>query len=452
MKLTGIRNITLGITLLAASVVGVHHCTQSRKQEEQRMRTEQLREKACISSERNRFYVTEGITLENIEKSRSIPQEDSLRREIANVFDTDNNKIFDKNEAKIFNATEVFKNPEKWDEIIFRTKMSDGKYSDSVTPKNELKNFKYEIDSKRVIDWLNYGKMKNSYTKCITNTKAPKIVTKGASTERNNKSFYTETGIETFEKNTSKYKQYWSDGLQKCESEYNYKDSTQVYSHFDYDFDKNGKLINKIMVKKYYEKRNVPIKDIVPFDCEGEDSCYRFERWENGAIVRAYLKDAAIDSLINEFIYKDNKLLRERHGQGFDANVIEYYPDEKIKYESYKTNIDGFGECIIRKFFGENGVLTKEVITTPEYYKVYNTEHIYNSDDFVNEPLEANETPFIIREYHPNGNLKKEVISECIDDHTYENDLYLVTTTEYNSEGKKISERKTDYGGYYRGG
>ena len=444
MKIYSVKNLVLSSAILAASVLGINHCNQSQKQEEQRQKTEELRMDAYEKSNGMRFYVTEGISLGDIMRSRSIDNNDSVQKQSVQAFDTDNNKILDKKEAKIFNATNVFQNPENYEELVFRTKLKDGQYSDCVINKNNLKDFKYRIDAERALYWLNDSVMKNSNTKSITSTKTPKIVTKGTLTKINNKSCYTDLGVETFGKYTSNYISYWYEGVPREAKEYNYQDSTQIHSMFYYETDGNGKIKNKRMVKRYYDKEFSP-------DFLGEDElgqCSKYEKWEKNSLVKYVARDAERDSLLEACEYKNHELIANRFGDGIDASVAEYYQDGRLKYESYKTEVKGFGECVVRRHYYENGNMQKEILTTPEY----NKNHIYGSQEEWPEPRESYEIPFRIREFYPNGTIKKEMESRCIDNHTYERDLYLVTTKKYDSSGKKVFEEKMDFGGYYRGG
>ena len=102
-----------------------------------------------IERETDRMYVSPNIQVDDVMDSR---MGDAWKAYAAPFFDTNNDKVFDKNEAKIFNATRVAENEDNKDELIFTTKMQDRTESVTVVNKKDVLNNKYNMKPDGVVD------------------------------------------------------------------------------------------------------------------------------------------------------------------------------------------------------------------------------------------------------------------------------------------------------------
>lgn len=385
------RTALIGGTLLAASAFGLYQCNKN-KNAEIAAQQEQMKTEAFQTADEYSFYVTTGVTVDDIKKSNHIG--DTLRQRNIQIFDTNNNGIIERSEANVFNSTRIIENPANNDELILHTAMKDGTTKETIILRKDSNSYKYKMDESLVANWRNLPVVK--LLKNLNNIVNPKIPTIANIYCREDKSGkYSFADTETFEGSGNdkvyKYTEYNADAVLRNSTEYRNSDGTTINTTVYNDYKKE---------KKFY--RN--------------DSCYRSELYANN---RLDIYENGTDS-----VYVDGQLIKTI--KEIDKNnytISEYYPNGKIKSEitgfmDKNGNINEYYSD--RKYYDEQGHLIKEVSGNPE---------------------EQYATKGNLTEYYTNGKVKHKITFEKS---KMGSNYRTKVDIKYDENGKQISCKKED--------
>lgn len=387
-----LKTVLIGGTLLAASAFGLYQCNKH-KNAEIAAQQEQMKTEAFQNADEHSFYVTTGVTLDDIKKSTYIG--DTLRQNNIQIFDTNNNGVFERSEANVFNSTRIIENPNNKDELIIHTAVKDGTTKETIISRKDANSYKYKIDESLVANWRNLPVVK--LLKNLNNIVNPKIPTiANIYCREENSGKYSFADTETFE----------GSGNERAHKTTRYSAEGKPYELIEHK-NSDGTTIHTIVNDDIHKIKNF-IRN---------DSLYRTEVYE-GNILSVYEKNGP------DSIYTDGHLIKTIKDISRDKGTInEYYPNGKIKSEttglmlSYGEIDDGYSN---RKYYDEKGNLIKEVYGNPEYEYA---------------------TSGYLVEYYPNKKVKRKITFEKS---KMGNNYCTKVDIKYNEDGKQISCKKED--------
>ena len=379
------RTALIGGTLLAASAFGLYQC-EKKKSAEDAARIEQMNADAFKKADEYSFYVTTGVTVDDIKKSTNIG--DTLRQNLVQMFDVNNNGVFERSEANVFNSTRIIENPNNEDELILHTALKDGTTKESTVLRKDADSFKYKLDESLVANWRKLPVVK--LLKNIDNIINPNIPTIANVYFRdNNSGKYAFAETETFEGNGNdriyKSTKYYGDGYPYTSTEYRSSDATTITTH----------VYSEETVKEFFKN----------------DERYRTETYINNKLRLIEENGVCTD-------YADGRLFKTTKDLGNDKVLVtEYYPNGRKKSEE-KGYKDGDGKVVINdicemKYYDEDGHLIKEIYGDPYY-------------DGAGKLIE----------YYPNGKVKKTSTSAWDPNNEY---ISIRTIKTYDEKGNQTS-------------
>ncbi len=380
------RTALIGGTLLAASAFGLYQC-EKKKSAEEAARFEQMKTDEFQKADEHSFYVTTGVTVDDIKKSTNIG--DTLRQNIVQIFDVNNNGVFERSEANVFNSTRIIENPNNEGELILHTALKDGTTKESTISRKDADSFKYKLDESLVANWrkLPFVKLLKNIGSII-NPNIPTIANVYVRDDNSGKYAYAET--ETFEGNGNdsiyKHTKYFAEGVPMESTEYRSSDSTTIRT----DVDANETL------KEYF--RN--------------NECYKKERYVDDKLI-----SIAEDGLYSEYDEDGHLIITIKDLGNNKVFVTEYYPNGRKKSEE-KGYEDVDGKVVINdicemKYYDEDGHLIKEIYGDPYY-------------DGAGKLIE----------YYPNGKVKKTSTSAWDPNNEY---ISIRTIKTYDEKGNQTS-------------